>query len=54
MGHAVSHDYVLNILNGHRKLKRNAVLRHAIAKALGVPVHWIEAERPDPEQATAV
>lgn len=48
-GYPISHDYVVNIIHGHRKLKRNAVLRRLIAEALDVPVHWIEVERPDPE-----
>lgn len=48
-GHQVSHDYVVNIVNGHRRLKRNSVLRRAIAGVLDVPVHWIEIERPDPD-----
>lgn len=43
-GNQVSHDYVVNIVNGHRRLKRNPVLRHEIARALDVPVHWIEVQ----------
>lgn len=43
-------SYAARILNGHRKLKRNPVLRRSIAEAIGVPVHWIETERPDPER----
>lgn len=43
-GVEVSHDYVVNIVNGHRRLKRNPVLRHEIARALDVPVHWIEVQ----------
>lgn len=41
-GNKVSHDYVVNIVNGHRRLKRNPVLRSEIAQVLDVPVHWIE------------
>lgn len=46
-------SYTARIVNGNRRLKRNPVLRHEIAKALDVPVHWIEAERPDPEAVVA-
>jgi hypothetical protein len=52
-GNAISYDYVVNIVNGHRKLKRNPVLRKEIAAVLDVPVHWIEAERPDPERVAS-
>lgn len=40
----ISPDYVVNIRNGHRRLKRNPVLRRRLADALGVPVRWIEAK----------
>jgi transcriptional regulator with XRE-family HTH domain len=46
----VSLSYVVRILSGTRRLKRNPILRRRIAEALDVPVHWIEVERPDPEQ----
>jgi transcriptional regulator with XRE-family HTH domain len=49
----VTVSYIGRILAGSRKLKRNPVLRRSIAKALDVPVHWIEAERPDPERVTS-
>lgn len=49
-GVRITLSYAARILSGSRKLKRNPVLRHEIAKALGVPVHWIEIERPDPER----
>jgi transcriptional regulator with XRE-family HTH domain len=45
----LSLSYMTRIVNGQRRLKRNPVMRHDIAKALGVPTHWIEVERPDPE-----
>lgn len=38
----ISHDYVLNIRAGHRRLKTNPVLRRRIADELGIPVRWIE------------
>jgi transcriptional regulator with XRE-family HTH domain len=40
----MSPDYILNIRNGHRRLKRNPVLRRRLADELGVPVRWIESE----------
>jgi transcriptional regulator with XRE-family HTH domain len=40
----ISADYVLNIRNGHRRLKRNPVLRRRLAEELGVPPRWIETE----------
>ena len=40
----ISPDYVLNIRNGHRRLKRNPVLRRRLAEELGVPVRWIESQ----------
>lgn len=43
----VSPHYISNILNGHRRLKRNPELRRKIAAALDRPLDWIEAERPD-------
>lgn len=38
-----SPDYITNIRNGHRRLKRNPVLRRQLADALGVPQRWIES-----------
>lgn len=52
IGKSVS--YTARIVNGSRRLKRNPVLRHDIARALDVPAHWIEIERPDPELAEAL
>lgn len=46
----LSADYVRNIISGHRRLKRSVTLRHDIARTLGVPRDWIEAERPDPDR----
>lgn len=43
-------SYVSRIVSGERRLKRNPVLRAELARALDVPTHWIEAERPDPER----
>lgn len=40
----ISPDYVVNIRNGHRRLKRNPALRRRLADALGVPVRWIEGQ----------
>lgn len=40
----ISSDYVQNVRNGHRRLKRNPVLRRRLADELGVPVRWIESE----------
>lgn len=48
----VSLSYMARIVNGHRRLKREPARRRDIAQALNVPVHWIEAERPDPERVT--
>lgn len=47
----VSLSYMARIVNGHRRLKREPQRRRDIARALDVPVHWIEAERPDPDLA---
>lgn len=47
----ISVQYVCDIKVGRRRLKRNPALRKKIATALGVPQHWIEAERPDAEVA---
>jgi transcriptional regulator with XRE-family HTH domain len=43
----LSHDYVLNIRNGHRRLKQNPAMRRRIADALNVPIHWIESKEAD-------
>ena len=40
----ISSHYMRNITAGHRRLKSNPTLRIRIAKALDVPVHWIEAK----------
>ncbi len=45
----ISLTYASDITNGRRTLKRSPELRNRIAEALGVPRHWIEVERPDPE-----
>lgn len=47
----VSLSYMARIVKGERRLKRDPNRRRDIAKALDVPVHWIEVERPDPEMA---
>ena len=39
----ISVSYASDICNGHRQLARSPHLRKAIAKALDVPQHWIEA-----------
>lgn len=46
----MSLTYVCDITAGRRTLKRNPDLRARIAKAIGVPRDWIEAERPDPDR----
>jgi transcriptional regulator with XRE-family HTH domain len=38
----ISLSYFVRITNGHRKLKRNPVLRRRIADALNTPVRAIE------------
>lgn len=38
----VSLSYVVRIMHGNRRLKRNPALRRRIADALDVPQHWIE------------
>ena len=43
----VSLTYVGDITSGRRTLKRSPELRSKIAKAVNVPIHWIE--RPTPE-----
>lgn len=43
----ISLQYICDLLSGHRTLKRNPTLRKDIAKAIGVPVDWIEVPRPE-------
>ena len=38
----LSLTYVGDMTSGRRTLKRNPALRTRIAKALNVPIHWIE------------
>jgi hypothetical protein len=38
----LSLTYVGDMTSGRRSLKRNPALRSRIAKALNVPIHWIE------------
>lgn len=49
-GVQITLSYLGRIVSGSRRLKRNPVLRAELARALDVPLHWIEAERPDPER----
>lgn len=49
-GVPITLSYLGRILAGSRRLKRNPVLRTELARALNVPIHWIEVERPDPER----
>jgi transcriptional regulator with XRE-family HTH domain len=39
---SISLTYVGDLRSGRRSLKRNPELRRRIAKALNVPIHWIE------------
>jgi transcriptional regulator with XRE-family HTH domain len=43
----LSLSYVVRIQRGHRRLKRNPVMRRRIAEALDVPIHWIESKEAD-------
>lgn len=43
-------SYISDITHGRRTLKRNPSLRRAIAKALDVPVHWIEHHAPSADE----
>lgn len=38
----ISLTYTCDIIAGRRTLKRNPALRRNLAKAMNVPVHWIE------------
>lgn len=49
----ISLSYLGRIVSGDRRLPRNPVLRAELARALDVPVHWIEVERPDPERVAS-
>ena len=40
----VSLSYIGDIRKGRRNLARNPALRLELAKAIGVPVHWIEQQ----------